>query len=64
MNNNEITFLNNENANENGVIKPIEVVEDPIKPKVNSTNDENEFITIPDWDLTPPFDSIDRSDMQ
>ncbi|MBP5684114.1 MAG: hypothetical protein J6X02_02530 [Bacilli bacterium] len=64
MNNNEITFLNNDNVNNNGVITPIEVIEDPIKPKVNPANDETDFITIPDWDLTPPFDSIDRSDMQ
>lgn len=57
MNNNEITFINSD---------------DIIKPKESNTNNYNnqsnkvesdEIVVLPEWDLTPPFDSIDRGDM-
>ncbi len=64
MNDNEITFINGDE-----IIKPIDTSQNN---SVNNNNNnysqqsavgDNDVITLPDWDLTPPFDSIDRGDM-
>ena len=58
VNNDGIEFINNDIQENSGIeyIKPVEeTVEMP------SVSDEK--ITIPDWDLTPPFDAIDRGEM-
>ena len=64
MNNDDIVFLSNDNqiANNNPVIQPIELNND--QPKVQINHTDNDIITLPDWDLTPPFDSLDRGGMQ
>ena len=53
MNNDEITYITDNNN--------IEVVNENELPKVNPINEET--LQVPDWDLTPPFDSLDRSDI-
>ena len=58
VNNDGIEFINNDIQENTGIeyIKPVEeTVEMP------SVSDEK--ITIPDWDLTPSFDAIDRGEM-
>ena len=62
MNDNEITFINGDD-----IIKPIDTSQNN---SVNNNNysqqssvGDNDVITLPYWDLTPPFDSIDRGDM-
>lgn len=38
--------------------------DDSIKKKKKEKKDtENEMIKIPDWDLEPPFDTIDRGEL-
>lgn len=38
--------------------------DDSIKKKKKEKNDnEDEMIKIPDWDLEPPFDTIDRGEL-
>ncbi len=61
--NDEITFLSDNNHLHNEVNKPIEFVEDPVLPKKENNYDNNDYVSFPDWDLTPPFDTIDRGDM-
>ena len=34
-----------------------------IKKKKEKKETENEMIKIPDWDLEPPFDTIDRGEL-
>lgn len=33
------------------------------KKKNEKKEDENEMIKIPDWDLEPPFDTVDRGEL-
>lgn len=42
-----------ENKNEN----------DNQKKSKNNKDNENEMIKIPDWDLEPPFDTVDRGEL-
>ena len=66
MNNEEITFFDDNNTfinNQNNTIQHIELVEDPILPKQNQVQNDD-TLTVPDWDLVPPFDSLDRGGMQ
>ena len=38
--------------------------DDNVKKKQKETKDaEDEIIKIPDWDLEPPFDTIDRGEL-
>lgn len=60
MNNDEElkTELDN-NINNNVNIK----VSDNNKKKNEKKEDENETIKIPDWDLEPPFETVDRGEL-
>lgn len=33
------------------------------KKSKNNKDNENEMIKIPDWDLEPPFDTVDRGEL-
>ena len=56
MDNNEITFINSDDE-----FEPIKYKE-PINN--NGNNKDDDTVSVPDWDLTPPFDSLDRGDMK
>ena len=64
MNNEEITFINN-NDGISQIDNSIENINNYQNTNTSNVNNnvEDDYIVLPDWDLTPPFDSLDRSDM-